>query len=132
VTRAKRFALAWAPACAYMALIWAVSSIAIPFSITQTIPLRDKGVHFVEYAILGFLVAQAVRRSWPKEPWLRTALFSLWVAFAWGVLDELHQAFVPGRSGDTLDLIADLAGAATGVAARYAARERWFPSWARA
>lgn len=132
MNRGKKIAIAWAPAVAYMALIWAVSSIAISVPLPQSVPLRDKVVHFVEYAMLGFLVAFAVRRTWPKERILRTALFSVWVAFAWGVLDELHQAFVPGRSGDALDLIADFAGAVAGVATRYAAPERWFPTWARA
>lgn len=133
MTRALgRVALAWAPAVAYMALIWVVSSIAISVPLPQSVPLRDKIVHFVEYAALGFLVAFAVRRTWPKERVLRTAVFSFFVAFAWGVLDELHQAFVPGRSGDALDLIADLAGTVAGVSARYVAPERWFPTWARA
>ena len=45
---------------------------------------------------------------------------------AYGVSDELHQAFVPRRSPDVMDVLADLAGGAlgAGLAAAVATRER--------
>jgi VanZ family protein len=33
----------------------------------------------------------------------------------WGMLDETHQEWIPGRRMDTGDLVADIAGAAVGA-----------------
>jgi VanZ family protein len=33
----------------------------------------------------------------------------------WGMLDEMHQDWIPGRQMDTGDLVADIAGAAVGA-----------------
>jgi VanZ family protein len=38
--------------------------------------------------------------------------------------DELHQSFVPGRSADPLDVLADCAGALLGIALWHGAG-RW-------
>jgi len=40
------------------------------------------------------------------------------------VLDEIHQAFVPGRSSDLADLVADGLGACAGTLARISAASR--------
>jgi VanZ family protein len=37
-------------------------------------------------------------------------LYAVIAAFAFSISDELHQVFVPGRSADIFDLIADFAG----------------------
>ena len=50
--------------------------------------------------------------------WLRVALFAVLAGVLWGVLDEIHQAFVPGRSADLLDLVADSVGIVIGTGAR--------------
>jgi VanZ family protein len=34
----------------------------------------------------------------------------------WGYLDEVHQAFVPGRTADAWDLFADFLGSIAGAA----------------
>src|SRR5690606_13731863 len=81
-------------------------------------PLRDKGVHAIEYAVLAFLVKHAVLRSWPERARMRLAAVALLIACGWGVLDEVHQAFVPGRSPDLPDLVADFVGAIVGSTAR--------------
>jgi VanZ family protein len=39
------------------------------------------------------------------------------MAVAWGVFDEAHQSFVPGRTADILDLLADATGAALAAVA---------------
>ncbi|MEM7136123.1 MAG: VanZ family protein [Myxococcota bacterium] len=78
-------------------------------------PWRDKGIHFIEYGVLGWLCAVAAFRTWPNHARWRTALFALFVAVLWALSDEIHQAFVPGRSADARDLVADALGATSGV-----------------
>jgi VanZ family protein len=116
-----QIARAWAPAVAYMAVIWIASSMQIHDVGIEYVPLADKGVHFLEYGVLGFLGAHAAMRTWPSHAWLRTAALAVLVTVSWGVLDELHQSFVPGRSAEALDIVADLIGALAGAGVRAAA-----------
>ncbi len=115
---ARRLA-AWAPAVAYMALIWMISSVALQLPSIDSFPLRDKGIHMLEYGALGFLLAHATLRTWPRHARLRTGALAVLITVLWGVLDEIHQAFVPGRSPETLDLVADAVGAALGTGLRH-------------
>ena len=59
-------------------------------------------------------------RSWrcaPSAAACRVALCFAWrcsrfaIAASYGVFDEVHQLFVPGRSGDLYDWFADVSGA---------------------
>jgi len=102
-----------------MALIWAMSSLHFPNLPVDSVPLKDKGVHFVEYGILGGLVAHAALRTWPRHAIARVLAVSVWLTVGWGVLDEIHQAFIPGRAADLLDLVADSVGAVFGTGFRY-------------
>lgn len=111
-------ALAWAPAVLYMALIWALSSTPLANVSLAGVPFGDKGAHFVEYGVLGFLVAHAAFRTWPRHHPFRTAALAVLITVLWAFLDEIHQAFVPGRASEALDLLADSAGALTGASAR--------------
>lgn len=115
-----RVALAWLPALLYMALIWTISSLSLPDVSVSRFPLGDKGVHFVEYGVLAFLLTHAVFRTWPRHhPW-RTASLAVLITVMWGFVDEIHQGFVPGRSSEGLDLVADSVGAIAGASVRYA------------
>lgn len=109
-----RWLVAFGPAIAYMLLIWALSSIPIQMDFSL-VPLRDKGVHFLEYGTLSVLLTHALRATLTKRGalliWASAALCTI----LWGALDEIHQAFVPGRSSDVGDLIADACGAAAGA-----------------
>jgi VanZ family protein len=115
---ATRVLFAWAPAAVYMALIWGISSMSAPSFPIELFPLRDKGVHATEYGVLAFFLAHACRRTWPAHAWSRVGLAAVYLTVLWGFLDEVHQAFVPGRSADVLDLAADSIGACAGAAAR--------------
>jgi len=116
----RRILIAWAPAAAYMAVIWTVSSMEQPTFPVHLFPLRDKGVHATEYAVLALLIAHACLRTFDAHPLARVAVVAVMLTILWGFLDELHQAFVPGRSADLLDLVADSVGACAGTAARVA------------
>ena len=117
---ALTIALSWLPVGAYTGVIWLFSSGTPDFQLLEHFPLRDKGVHFLEYGALAFLVAHAVRVTWPDA---RDAFWvALWLSASLGLSDELHQAYVPGRSADALDLLADTLGATGAIVLYFALR----------
>ncbi|NOY94493.1 MAG: antibiotic resistance protein VanZ [Deltaproteobacteria bacterium] len=121
----RRLVLGWSPALLFMASIWVLSSMTLVVPLVALFPLRDKGVHFCVYATLSVLVIRAARITWPRRSALRVAAFGAFVTILWGLSDELHQAFVPGRSSELLDLLADALGATAGailISAFWAAR----------
>ena len=69
--------------------------------------LLRKLAHAAEYALLGLLLARAVR-----VPWLAVGLGVLYA-----VSDEVHQSFVAGRRGAPLDVLVDAVGVTLGVLA---------------
>ncbi len=109
-----RIAVAWLPAIAYTLLIWWLSSRALDVAFLRYVPFQDKGVHFLEYAALCFFIVHAATITWGDRPW-GGALVAVLMTTGAGLLDEVHQAFVPGRQADTLDLLADALGALLGV-----------------
>ncbi len=105
------------------ALVWAllifVSSSVPSSSIPDLSILRfDKVIHAGIFLVLCFLAYRALRYQ-DRFPFLsRHCLgFSLLLTFLYGSLDEVHQYFVPGRSADPLDLMADTVGGILVVAA---------------
>jgi VanZ family protein len=118
----REIALAWLPALVYMAIIFTLSSMPALMPYAKYFPMRDKGVHFVEYAVLGFLTTHAAGRTFPDRARARVVIFGWMTAVLFGVSDELHQAFVPGRNADFYDLVADSLGALVGAGARSVVR----------
>jgi len=117
----------WGPVALYALAIFVESSIrqvpAFPSGFT------DKDGHGLLYAGLALLVLRATSGArWEGVTW-RAAGASVAFAAVYGITDEFHQWFVPGRTADVFDWIADCTGAIAGVAvvllvARFA-REKW-------
>ena len=81
----------------------------------------DKLMHASAWTLLGACLALAARR-----PSRRTAVIAVVIAVAFGISDEVHQSFVPGRDASLLDLVADGVGACVGAAlATWYGRRRW-------
>jgi VanZ family protein len=100
VSRALR---AWVPALLWAGLLfWLSSRSQLP---SPRIPHVDKVEHATAYGVLAWLAMRALSASSADAAW-GAVLASLY-----GVSDEIHQAFVPGRSSDVLDWMADTAGA---------------------
>lgn len=74
----------------------------------------DKVEHFLEYALLGFLVARAMRILSGAGA-KRVIVVTTILGAAFGATDELHQFFVPGRDSSIFDLFADTLGSAAGA-----------------
>lgn len=77
--------------------------------------------HFCEYAVFGFLLQNALGCSAPAR---RAVVLAIVVASAYGVTDELHQLFVPGRACDPVDWLVDTVGAALGALIAWRALRR--------
>lgn len=102
------------PALAIAALIFVLSS--LPLQAPQAAPdWSDSAAHV---ALFGALCA-ALRWAWLRRGWALAVLGPAALTVCYGVLDEAHQAFVPGRSPDWRDVAADGLGAlvALGLAA---------------
>lgn len=99
-----------------MAAIFYVSSLPqVP------IPLgADKPWHAIAYLGLAVVVVRAVAGGLPRRVDRRIASLAIAMAVTYAVTDEVHQMFVPGRTADVADLIADTAGALAGTAACWA------------
>ncbi len=121
---ARRLVLAWLPAALYMLLIWWLSSQSLTIS-TANFPFRDKGVHATEYGVLGVFLAHALSGTFAGLTRARLWLWSVALTVLFGMSDEIHQAFVPGRSADVLDLAADAVGALLGATVRLFVLSRW-------
>ena len=111
--RALRQLLAWGPALLLSGLVWLLSSMPDLRPPGPYFPHRDKVFHALQFGLMGYLYARAAVLTWSHRP-RRALLFGFAVTAAMGLLDELHQAFVPGRDGDPLDWLADVLGAAAG------------------
>lgn len=99
--------LRFAPYIAGVVAIWLVSSMERPPVPEQLVFWNsDKLLHLLAYAVLACLALIAVHRL------RRGALWAFLMSAVYGVVDEVHQSFVPGRSASGLDLIADALGAA--------------------
>jgi VanZ family protein len=87
----------------------------VPF--VSGIPNLDKLVHFTLYAVQAWLLYRSVR--WPGLSRLSLArsLAIVGVMAVWGVADETHQTWIPGRAMEGDDVAADVAGAAAGAVA---------------
>jgi len=64
--------------------------------------------HFIAYFILSFTVYYALGPKWMN--W-RGKLLSILLCSLYGVTDEFHQMFVPGRAPDLMDIRNDAIGA---------------------
>ena len=104
----------WFLAAAWAVTIFLLSSIP-GRSMPQVEVLRyDKVVHAVVYAVLGGLLFAAIRQSSSLTRGRVVAIAALF-AVVYGLTDEFHQLFVPGRSAELNDALADGIGGLFGA-----------------
>lgn len=97
-------------------ILWAL--VIFTFSTLQTTPtsqiywkdfLVKKTAHIVEYGIFASLLYRAFINSGENEK--KAMLVSVLIAFVYGITDEFHQGFTPGREPTVRDVLIDAFGA---------------------
>jgi VanZ family protein len=92
------------------------------YGIFQRVPPSVQSVlHLPAYAILASAWCWALAAWLPSAPVART-IGAFLIASVYGVFDEWHQSFVPGRYASLIDVTLNVAGAALGI---------WLAGWIR-
>ena len=98
---------AWILCIAYMLCIFYFSSMSHPPAPVGAGFLISTLEHVLEYFILGLLLAASLRSD--------SLFLPVFLATLYGVSDEFHQYFIPGRVASPLDVFADFVGCFLGV-----------------
>jgi len=140
VPKLGRLANYWLPPLLWMSVIFSASSDVQSYQHSSTLfepllrwlfphlpqarveelhHLFRKSCHLTEYAILVLLLWRAIRQPQKNlaRPWhWPEAGLALAIVFFYAASDELHQVFVPGRTGQISDVAVDVSGAVAGLA----------------
>lgn len=102
------------PLVIYWIILFLLTS--LPSSSAITMNVSDKIEHFGAYGLLSvFLYLNLFFQNRFELLKKFPAIFTIIFASLYGLLDELHQLLVPGRSCEFLDWLADFSGALIGV-----------------
>lgn len=85
----------------------------VNFDISIFHHLVRKNAHFIAYFILGVVTFNALRRSGVRG--YPSVVIALGICVLYAISDEVHQLFIPGRSGEVRDVLIDSAGASVGI-----------------
>jgi len=94
----------------YATIIFILSSIPQPPSYVEETGF-DKIQHVIEYSILGFFVLG----SFANRNNVKIILLVIIICSIYGIVDEIHQFFVPGRYFSVLDMVANSVGVVIGI-----------------
>ncbi|MBM7648372.1 VanZ family protein [Bacillus ectoiniformans] len=96
----------------YMIAIWVMSG--LPHDAIVQLPQNDvdrwmkESLHLIEFAILYGLIVNAFLANGRFTT--ATHLAAAIIASFYGLIDEIHQAFVPYRSATIIDAVKDITG----------------------
>ncbi|MHC4116761.1 MAG: VanZ family protein [Planctomycetota bacterium] len=98
----------------YWPVLFILAHIPIP-EVVREADVSDKSLHFLAYLVLVFLlwftVSDGKKVNWRRPtPWLVLLIMAVY-----GIVDEWLQSYVPGRSCDAWDLLADMTSTLTGL-----------------
>ena len=113
-TQPRIFVFYWLPVILYCLLIFIQSSYPVTQSL-PSIPHMDKLAHTGAYALLGFLFFRVFQTTSIQKNAVLLVIFSALASSLYGISDEIHQYFVPSRTADIVDVLADAAGSVLGA-----------------
>jgi VanZ family protein len=100
-----------------MALIFGLSSVSKTPAFVSGV---DKYLHAMLYGGFGVLLVRAFAGGWHRRVTVSVVVATILIAALYGVSDEFHQSFVPHRSVEAMDVVADTVGASIAAVALYA------------
>jgi VanZ family protein len=101
------------PAILYMGLIFFESSGPVTSLTLNSVP--DYWLHSSGYAVLAMLVFVAVHQGLDFAANSAGYSLPMLITVLYGISDEFHQSFIPSRSSEVRDIIADSVGALVGI-----------------
>ena len=116
----------WAPLAAWMLVIFAFSS-------QPHVPYQEDVSDWLSHPFVYMVLAVLASRAFAPEaaPTRRLAVAVFVFCLAYGLSDEWHQSFVPGRHADPWDVLKDGIGSAVGIAIHRAWSRRLTPGEAQ-
>lgn len=97
------------PVIAWCLFVFTASSIPSPH-VPALGEHTDKVIHFCVYGTLCWLAHIAFHFQHNMSVRKYSLLFAILFTMVFGMSDEFHQLYTPGRSADIMDLVADTAG----------------------
>lgn len=108
--REKYYLKLWLPPIIWAAVIFLFSS--YPTVATTEIKWQDfivkKTFHIFEYAVFTMLFFRALKESGVEKK--KAGIYSIAAALLYGITDEFHQSFTPGRDSKARDVVFDTIG----------------------
>ncbi len=106
--------LVYLPLTVYWIVIFILTS--LPAESVPEVGIGDKFQHVIAFCVLAILLylTLIIQNKFPIIK-RKSTIYSILILFGYAVLDELHQLFIPGRSGDVIDVVADLIGGIIGL-----------------
>jgi VanZ family protein len=102
----------WGPVAAWMTVIFAASAQS-DVGVFGRIP--DWSTHGTVYLVLSVLVCRALAGGFAAPLAPAAAVLAVVLCTAYGISDEFHQSFVPGRDASAGDVAKDFGGSALGA-----------------
>ncbi len=102
------------PAILVAAILFGLSSLPSSAVPSLGIKYEDLVMHFGAYSVFGFTLGLGILHE-GVAPTRKRIFLALLIGLLYGISDEFHQSFVPGRQSTVSDVIADTLGCAFGV-----------------
>ncbi len=109
-----KVSLVYIPLAVYWLILFILTS--LPTTKLPNTKINDKIEHYLAFAVLAVFLSLAFHFQRKisilfKRPFLATII----LIAGYGLLDEVHQYFIPGRYCDMLDWVADVLGGLAGL-----------------
>ena len=103
----------WLPVFLFLGIIFYASTIPGK-DISHFFSLQAAAYHLFVYLFLAFFLVRALRRTYPDRPGIKIVFFVIIFGIIYGIMDEFHQVFTPGRSVSGFDVFIDSLGTIIG------------------
>jgi VanZ family protein len=103
--------LRFIPMVCIMGIIFYLSHQPGDFVQLPQLPGFDKFLHVIAYSILAVTLLYGLRPFVHKDNRTSVAVLALLFCLFYGISDEYHQSFIPGRFASLWDVLADVLGA---------------------